>query len=191
MTEDYPIEAGQEWALPCLFSRDEDSGAWRPLRDGEDEGLEIRKVVAVVALPKGRPDRVFYRKIWVAPDGYTFGKLGLQCAAISGFRSWRRIGPSWNPAGPGGASLRDRQPLTRHPFWITFSDETSACCEAASEAAAMTEAMLIKRCQPVSAAPLPHPANPRLNGDISPAYCRQPEKCAGHAECQKRIACTD
>ena len=109
-----PLAAGQRWELPCPFYHDENDERWRPgtyetaYSNSASEGMghEIREIIATFDLPKPYQPRVFFKRLWVAPDGYEFGKNQVRCIAVPSFKAWCNNGPSWNQQwAAGGASL--------------------------------------------------------------------------------------
>ena len=82
------------------FSCDDDKPkiGWRPgvnyekgdyqhgefIADGE--GLMLLKVISIHK-PGKYPERVFYTKSWVSPDGVKFGKPGLKITTTSAFKN--------------------------------------------------------------------------------------------------------
>jgi hypothetical protein len=78
-------------------------------------------------------------------------------------------------------------------YWLTFSDGTRGSIQAANEQAAREKADEVKHSEiVVKMATLPYPANPVLaRTNDCPAFCWQPDKCAGHTACPRPRACDD
>lgn len=89
-------------------------------------------------------------------------------------------------------------------FWITFTDNSKGYCEGGDEYDAKTIAEKLTG-KKVGGGPwkdftmksLPYPASPIIwqldhpvNGKC-PAFCFQPDHCAGSTSCSARRACTD
>ncbi len=76
------------------------------------------------------------------------------------------------------------------PYWVTFTDRSPGCIEAAGRAEALEKGMAFGNA--IEAKILPYPANPRL-GETSccPSFCFQPSGCAGRSCCPRNISCVD
>lgn len=76
------------------------------------------------------------------------------------------------------------------PYWIHFSDRSSACIEANNDTMAMEEAA--RHGTPISATRLPYPAKPRLGPQSDcPPFCFTPTKCVGRGSCPQAYACSE
>lgn len=79
---------------------------------------------------------------------------------------------------------------TLNSYWITFRGNTTACVDATSsdeaiKVGAQLKGRIVARCRQ-----LPNPAEPRLNALApGPAYCSQPDTCAGSHTCMKKFDC--
>jgi hypothetical protein len=79
---------------------------------------------------------------------------------------------------------------TINSYWLTFRGNESACVDAAdateaSKLGAQLRGRIVAKCRQ-----LPNPAEPRLNALVpGPAYCHQPETCAGSYSCRARNDC--
>ncbi len=78
------------------------------------------------------------------------------------------------------------------PYWLSFTDGTSGCCEGATLAAAITKAEDITGKVVSGGKRLPYPAHPRIGEQSScPSFCHDPDKCAGKSSCPMDYACTE
>ena len=104
-----PIEPGQRWKREVPFKLDERAPPefpnWIPgcnyrgtdyrgceRWEGDGEGTEYRKVIAIVDLPAPYMQRVFYLRAWVDPGGKEFGNGKLLCCGRSAFSAWLNRG---------------------------------------------------------------------------------------------------
>lgn len=90
------------------------------------------------------------------------------------------------------------------PYWLTFTDGSTGCCEGQNEydAKVIAEKLTGKtvgggKFKDISAQRLPYPASPMIwqhdhpvHGKC-PAFCYQPTKCAGRGSCPRSRACDD
>lgn len=88
-------------------------------------------------------------------------------------------------------------------FWLTFTDGSKGYCQGSSEfdAKQIAEKLTGKTVaggeyQDIEAKSLPYPASPIIwqldhpvNGKC-PAFCYQPNKCAGNSCCRQNPSCT-
>lgn len=81
-------------------------------------------------------------------------------------------------------------------FWITFEDGTTGCCEGQGAADAKEIAAKVRGDKVRQAQELPYPAAPLIwqfdhpvHGK-TPAFCHQPDRCAGCRACPRSISCT-
>jgi hypothetical protein len=81
-------------------------------------------------------------------------------------------------------------------YWMTFEDGTSGYCEGLYESDAILIASHIKRKKVVNSALLPYPAKPviwQFDHPVMgkcPAFCYDPNNCAGRGSCPKPYACS-
>lgn len=88
-------------------------------------------------------------------------------------------------------------------FWVKFQGHAPGCVEVDVDDPdiAMVAARLAAGREPVSAARLPYPAEPRIvrklytdpngNGYHIPSFCYSPRHCAGQTLCPHRHSCVD
>jgi hypothetical protein len=134
---------GQEWLKPTPFIVEDrelyEDGepvtikSWRPgirhefvapddfepVSDGE--GFEVRRIVAVVAIPEGGR-RILYRRTWKKPDGKEFGKARVRMTTTSAFTAWARDSNGWRSYDERRIALLDE------PRGLSASEEP--CSEA-------------------------------------------------------------
>jgi len=82
------------------------------------------------------------------------------------------------------------------PWWVEFTDGTSACCEGSNMVAARNRAAVITGKRVESVDRLPYPAVPIIwqhenEHGKCPAFCYTPKECKGCHACPKRRACDD
>jgi hypothetical protein len=86
-------------------------------------------------------------------------------------------------------------------FWVTLDKPvayrkrtiTALCVDGTEEQARQQVTDAFADRTVVSMQPLPYPAEPRLVGPLStcPAFCYQPQSCAGRTSCPRSIACSE
>lgn len=92
-------------------------------------------------------------------------------------------------------------------WWLTFSDSSHACCQGESEydAKRIAEKMAAKTAagdplsprKVIAAQPLPYPASPviwQFDHPVTgktPAFCYEPDKCAGRSSCPQCRSCAE
>lgn len=77
-------------------------------------------------------------------------------------------------------------------YWLTFEDGSKACCQGDTPEDATQIAENLTGNAVISAKVLPYPANPIIwqNRDI-PAFCYNPDACAGKTCCPNHPCCVD
>jgi hypothetical protein len=78
------------------------------------------------------------------------------------------------------------------PYWLSFTDGSSACMEAKTLVQAIISAEDLTGKVVTSGRCLPYPAVPRI-GEMSntPSFCYDPARCMGKSSCPKDHACTE
>lgn len=83
------------------------------------------------------------------------------------------------------------------PFWITFEDNTKACCEGTNNHHAEIIAAHLTGKKVTNSQRLPYPAVPliwQFNDPVTgscPPFCYTPNECAGASCCRKNISCSE
>lgn len=96
-----------------------------------------------------------------------------------------------------GASPAPTPEPGRRPFWVTFAKNPPGCIQARDFADAMKLATDLTGHVPMSAEPLPYPANPRINqvpfndGLVTPSFCYKPLQCKGRGSCPTSPSCVE
>lgn len=89
-------------------------------------------------------------------------------------------------------------------YWLTFTDNSEACCEGQSpyDAKRIAEKLTGKtvaggKYENIAAVGLPYPATPIIwqldhpVGGKCPTFCHSPKTCAGKSSCPKSYACSE
>ena len=76
------------WRPGCVFETDENASSYFPVKDYFAHGTGSMVLDVVATFKPGRfPERVFYTRRWIDPDGREFGKTGkLRIATAGQFR---------------------------------------------------------------------------------------------------------
>lgn len=78
------------------------------------------------------------------------------------------------------------------PYWLSFTDGTHGCCEGTTLAAAITKAEDISGKVVSAGKRLPYFAVPVIfQSGAEPAFCHNPNRCAGRSSCPMDHACTE
>lgn len=78
------------------------------------------------------------------------------------------------------------------PYWLSFTDGTYGCCEGEKLTDAITRAEDITGKVVSNGKCIPYPAVPVLwQSDNCPAFCYNPNRCAGKSSCPSDPACTE
>lgn len=79
-------------------------------------------------------------------------------------------------------------------WWVRILGHTSphVCVEADSEKEALSKAAIETKCPAIDEPQrLPYPANPCVGHISIPAFCQEPDRCAGRTGCPRTRSCTD
>ncbi len=80
------------------------------------------------------------------------------------------------------------------PWWVKFESGNPACINTEwgdDEDRALLLASEATGRVALSAKALPYQASPQIGALRAEAWCRSPDKCAGHSSCPHRYACSN
>jgi hypothetical protein len=78
------------------------------------------------------------------------------------------------------------------PYWLTFTDGTSACCEGKTLVQSIVKAEDITGKVVARGAHIPYPAVPRVGEQSEcPSFCYNPQRCLGKSSCPMDHSCTE
>lgn len=78
-----------------------------------------------------------------------------------------------------------------YSYWVTFTDDTSACVCDISLGMVIRKAGMLSGKAVKTALSLPYPASPLLGDAPMPIFCFSPSTCAGHTSCPRQLSCTE